>query len=169
MITTSCLFPTLPVLGTLELRSAVTSDGEALIRVHFLRDTPPACPPSPSALLSETERQLRAYLDRKLTRFDLPLAPQGTPFQQTIWRALLHVPYGQTLSYGRLAALAGHPGAARATGAACGRNPIAIIIPCHRIVGAHGRLTGYNGGLERKQSLLALEQTSFTTRPCDSV
>lgn len=161
MATTHCLFPILPLLGPMELCSAMTPDGEALTRVHFLDDTPSLCPASPSALLLEAERQLRAYLARRLTCFDLPLAPSGTPFQQAVWQALCRVPYGQTLSYGRLAALAGHPGAARATGAACGRNPIAIIIPCHRIVGAQGKLTGYNGGLERKKSLLALEQAAM--------
>ena len=109
-------FPSLPVLGPMELCSAITPDGEALIRVHFLTGAPPSCPASPSALLLETERQLRAYLECRLTRFDLPLAPDGTPFQQAVWQALLGVPYGQTLSYGRLATLAGHPGAARATG-----------------------------------------------------
>ncbi len=152
-----CFFPAFPSLGILELSSALTPEGEALTRVHFLCGTPTPCQSSPSALLLEAERQLRAYLDRRLTRFDLPLAPQGTPFQLAVWQALQRVPYGQTLSYGRLAALAGHPGAARATGAACGQNPIAIVIPCHRIVGASGRLTGYNGGLGRKKYLLTLE------------
>ena len=161
--TCNVFLTTLPTLGTLELCSVLTPAGEALTRVHFLHTTPSSCLSSPSALLLEAERQLRAYLEHKLTRFDLPLAPQGTPFQHAVWQALLQVPYGQTLSYGRLAALAGHPGAARATGAACGRNPIAIIIPCHRIVGVQGQLTGYNGGLDRKRYLLALEQAVQTS------
>ena len=90
--------------------------------------------------------------------FDLPLAPSGTPFQRVVWDAISTVPAGVTISYAELARRAGHPGSARAAGAATGRNPIAIVVPCHRIVGADGSLTGYAGGLDRKRALLALEQ-----------
>ncbi|HEX7049748.1 MAG TPA: methylated-DNA--[protein]-cysteine S-methyltransferase [Longimicrobiales bacterium] len=101
--------------------------------------------------------QLDEYFRGERRAFDLPLRPRGTPFQQRVWRALLDIPYGATISYGALAARVGRPGSARAVGRANGTNPIPIIIPCHRVVGADGALTGYGGGIERKQRLLALE------------
>jgi methylated-DNA-[protein]-cysteine S-methyltransferase len=110
-------------------------------------------------LLAEATRQLEEYFDRRRTTFDLPLAPVGTPFRQAVWAALRTIPYGETASYGEIADQLGQPGAARAVGAANGRNPIGIVIPCHRVVGASGGLTGYGGGLERKRFLLALEQS----------
>jgi methylated-DNA-[protein]-cysteine S-methyltransferase len=108
-------------------------------------------------LLRETMRQLQAYFDGRLRAFELPIAPDGTPFQQAVWRAIATVPYGATLTYAALASVAGAPGAARAAGAATGRNPVSIIVPCHRIVGMRGALTGYAGGLDRKRALLGLE------------
>lgn len=101
--------------------------------------------------------QLDAYFAGELTRFDLPLAPCGSDFQQRVWAALQEIPYGGTESYGELAERIGSPGGARAVGLANGKNPIGIIIPCHRVVGADGSLTGYGGGLERKKQLLDLE------------
>jgi len=101
--------------------------------------------------------QLDAYFDGELTRFDLPLAPHGSEFQQRVWAALQEIPYGRTESYGELAERIGSPGGARAVGLANGKNPIGIIIPCHRVVGADGSLTGYGGGIERKKQLLDLE------------
>jgi methylated-DNA-[protein]-cysteine S-methyltransferase len=101
--------------------------------------------------------QLDAYFDGALTCFTLPLAPRGSAFQQRVWAALAEIPYGETESYGELAARIGSPGAARAVGLANGKNPIGIVIPCHRVVGSHGNLTGYGGGLERKKQLLDLE------------
>lgn len=101
--------------------------------------------------------QLAEYFAGKRTEFDLPLAPQGSEFQQRVWREIARVPYGKTISYGELAARAGAPGQARAAGAATGRNPVSLVIPCHRIVGSDGSLTGYAGGLERKRELLELE------------
>jgi methylated-DNA-[protein]-cysteine S-methyltransferase len=101
--------------------------------------------------------QLDAYFAGALTRFTLPLAPRGSQFQQRVWAALQDIPYGQTQSYGELAGLIGSPGAARAVGLANGKNPIGIIIPCHRVVGSNGSLTGYGGGLDRKKQLLDLE------------
>lgn len=98
--------------------------------------------------------QLTAYFRGELRSFTVPLAPVGTPFQQRVWAALREVPYGTTTSYGALAASLGAPGAARAVGLANGRNPIGIVVPCHRVVGATGLLTGYGGGLARKQWLL---------------
>jgi methylated-DNA-[protein]-cysteine S-methyltransferase len=101
--------------------------------------------------------QLAEYFAGKRRDFDLPLAPQGSDFQQRVWDALLRVGYGRTSTYGALARALARPAAARAVGAAVGRNPIAIVVPCHRIIGADGSLTGYAGGLDRKTSLLALE------------
>ena len=113
-------------------------------------------------LLVEAARQLRAYFDRDLKEFDLPLAPQGSDFQQRVWAQLLGVGWGETASYGEIAHRLGHTNAAsRAVGLANGRNPIPIVIPCHRIIGANGTLTGYAGGLDRTQLLLELEQDAL--------
>ncbi|MHC0431931.1 methylated-DNA--[protein]-cysteine S-methyltransferase [Streptomyces sp. O3] len=101
--------------------------------------------------------QLRAYFARELKEFDLPLRLDGTPFQRRVWAGLLEIPYGEIRSYGELAEALGRPGAARAVGLANGKNPISIIVPCHRVVGANGSLTGYGGGLERKRRLLEFE------------
>lgn len=101
--------------------------------------------------------QLAAYFAGRLTEFTLPLAPAGTPFQRRVWAGLRAIPYGETLSYGQLANKIGNPTAARAVGLANGRNPIAVVIPCHRVIGSDGSLTGYGGGLDRKRYLLDLE------------
>jgi methylated-DNA-[protein]-cysteine S-methyltransferase len=106
----------------------------------------------------EAIRQLKAYFTGRLHVFDLPLKLEGTPFQLKVWKALQRIPYGETLSYGELARRIGRPGAHRAVGAANGRNPLSIVIPCHRVIGASGKLTGYGGGLEAKERLLALER-----------
>ncbi|MGH3843780.1 MAG: methylated-DNA--[protein]-cysteine S-methyltransferase [Pseudonocardiaceae bacterium] len=106
----------------------------------------------------EVIRQLKEYFAAQRTEFDVPVTLVGTPFQRTVWAALREIPYGETVSYGQLAAQIGRPGAARAVGLANGRNPIGIIVPCHRVVGAAGALTGYGGGLERKHYLLQLER-----------
>ncbi len=103
-------------------------------------------------------QQLHEYFARKRTVFTIPIAPAGTAFQQRVWTALRTIPYGETRSYGQLAAAIGNRSAMRAVGAANGRNPISIIVPCHRVIGSDGTLTGYGGGLERKQFLLDLEQ-----------
>jgi methylated-DNA-[protein]-cysteine S-methyltransferase len=108
-------------------------------------------------LFRETIRQLHEYFAGSRTRFDVPLAPAGTPFQRRVWDAIRDVPYGETITYGELARRCGRPAAVRAAGAATGRNPITVIVPCHRIVGSGGALTGYAGGLDRKRALLALE------------
>lgn len=108
-------------------------------------------------LLAETVRQLDEYFAGKRHDFDLPLAPQGTPFQQKVWAALRQIPYGTTASYGQIAATMGNPKASRAVGMANNRNPIAIIIPCHRVIGSDGSLVGYGGGLPIKKQLLELE------------
>jgi methylated-DNA-[protein]-cysteine S-methyltransferase len=102
-------------------------------------------------------RQLREYFDGQRTEFDLRLSMDGTGFQQRVWAALQTIPYGQTVSYGQLADRLGQPTASRAVGLANGKNPVSIIVPCHRVVGADGSLTGYGGGIERKRYLLAHE------------
>jgi methylated-DNA-[protein]-cysteine S-methyltransferase len=116
-----------------------------------------AGPHSTEPLLLEAEAQLHAYFAGELERFELPLAPRGTAFQLSVWQALQEIPYGSTTTYSELAAALGRPSACRAVGAANGRNPLAVIVPCHRVIGASGALTGYGGGLERKRRLLALE------------
>lgn len=120
------------------------------IGAHWRED--PRAPP-----LRECAAQLSEYFAGRRRVFDLPLAPEGTAFRQRIWREIARVPFGETISYAALAARAGAPGAARAAGAATGRNPLAIVVPCHRIVGSSGEITGYAGGVERKARLLALE------------
>lgn len=105
----------------------------------------------------EAVRQLDAYFAGKLRRFDLPLAPEGTPFQRTVWEELQRIPYGETISYGELARRVGNPNASRAAGLANGSNPIAIVIPCHRVIGSTGKLTGFGGGIEVKRRLLEIE------------
>lgn len=113
--------------------------------------------PAPSALLREARLQLEEYFAGRLKKFSLPLAPEGTDFMQAVWKELERIPYGGTASYKQIAGRIGRPGAARAVGMANNKNPIAIIIPCHRVVGADGRLVGYAGGLDVKKALLALE------------
>ena len=109
-------------------------------------------------VLAEAVRQLTAYFEGELTAFDLPLDPHGTEFQRRVWAELLRIGYGETRSYGEIAARLGHTNAAsRAVGLANGRNPIPIVIPCHRVIGADGSLTGYAGGMDRKKTLLDLE------------
>ncbi|QIQ01816.1 methylated-DNA--[protein]-cysteine S-methyltransferase [Streptomyces liangshanensis] len=105
----------------------------------------------------EVRRQLAAYFAHELTRFELPLNLAGTPFQRSVWAELERIPYGETRSYGELADALGKPGASRAVGLANGKNPVGIIVPCHRVIGSTGGLTGYGGGLDRKQRLLVFE------------
>jgi methylated-DNA-[protein]-cysteine S-methyltransferase len=140
----------------------LTSDGIALTGVHFL-DAEPASRSSGAAVpvLAEARRQLERFLDGRQRDFHLPLAAQGTPFQQRVWSELTATPYGATTSYADIALRLGMArGASRAVGLATGANPIAIVVPCHRVIGASGTLTGYAGGLDRKRFLLGLEATS---------
>jgi methylated-DNA-[protein]-cysteine S-methyltransferase len=115
--------------------------------------------------LPEAVRQLEEYFAGNRRNFDLPLHLNGTEFQRRVWRALTEIPYGETWSYGELAKRIGNPNASRAVGLANGRNPIAILVPCHRVIGADGSLTGYGGGLQRKQWLLAHEGLQGSQRP----
>ncbi|MFD7071816.1 methylated-DNA--[protein]-cysteine S-methyltransferase [Streptomyces sp. NPDC059913] len=114
---------------------------------------------------TEPVRQLDAYFAGELRDFDLPLRLDGTPFQREVWALLQHIPYGETRSYGELAEELGKPGASRAVGLANGKNPVGIIVPCHRVVGASGSLTGYGGGLDRKQRLLSFESGTADDTP----
>ncbi|MEV7375431.1 methylated-DNA--[protein]-cysteine S-methyltransferase [Streptomyces sp. NPDC090301] len=144
----------------------VAVDG-VLSRVHMTgqRHRPPEetfGEPDPRPF-GEAIRQLDAYFAGELTEFELPLNLIGTPFQLRVWEGLLRIPYGETRTYGELAEELGNPGASRAVGLANGKNPVSIIVPCHRVVGAGGGLTGYGGGLDRKQRLLAFE--SGTAEP----
>ena len=109
-------------------------------------------------LILECKNQLEEYFAGKRKTFDLPLAPKGTDFQQKVWKALKKIPYGETRTYGEIAVAIGNPKAARAVGMANNKNPIGIIVPCHRVVGANGKLVGYAGGMEKKEWLLHLEQ-----------
>jgi methylated-DNA-[protein]-cysteine S-methyltransferase len=145
-------------VGTLTL---VALDGVlAGLYMDLQRHRPPSemfGDPDPTPF-TEVIRQLDEYFGGQRTAFDLPMNLVGTPFQRTVWAALRQIPYGETWSYGQLAERIGRPGAARAVGLANGRNPIGIIVPCHRVVGATGDLTGYGGGLQRKQHLLDFER-----------
>ncbi len=140
----------------------LVSNGEALTALHMEQTRYPMeldegaredRKPFKSAIA-----QLDAYFAGELRDFDLPLAPQGTPFQSRVWKALQDIPFGETTSYGDLAAGVGDRKASRAVGLANGRNPIGIVVPCHRVIGANGSLTGYGGGMERKRWLLAHEK-----------
>jgi len=118
---------------------------------------------SPS-ILDKAVEQLAAYFERRLRQFDLPLDLRGTPFQLAVWDELLHIPYGQTLTYGEIALEVERPRASQAVGGAVGANPVSIIVPCHRVLGHDGALTGYAYGIERKEALLQLEQAGLQLR-----
>ena len=139
-------------VGLLRLESA---DGARLCAVRLAAAR--TGPERPCPVLAETARQLAEYFAGQRRVFDLPLAAAGTPFQQRVWAALRAIPYGQTRSYGQIAAAIGSPGACRAVGMANNRNPIMIIVPCHRVIGADGRMVGYAGGVRIKEYLLRLE------------
>jgi len=144
-------------IGPIGIRSADGSITE--IRFHAAEtrsDTPPKCD-----VVWIAARQLEEYFAAERRSFDLPLAPAGTAFQQTVWRELTKIPYGGTISYGQLARTIGKPDAVRAVGAANGRNPFPIVIPCHRVIGSDGTLVGFGGGLDAKRFLLGLERGSL--------
>jgi methylated-DNA-[protein]-cysteine S-methyltransferase len=140
-------------IGRLEL----ASNDAALTHIRFGAQGHPTPGRFPD-VLERARHQLARYFDGTLTSFDLPLAPEGTPFQQAVWQALLDIPYGETTNYAALAARIDRPNAVRAVGAANGQNPIPIVIPCHRVIGKNGSLVGFGGGLETKRRLLDLEQ-----------
>lgn len=141
-------------IGIIEEEQAITRilyPGEILEEVVKEEET---------SLLKEAKKQMDAYFANQLQQFDLPLRPVGTPFMQEVWKALLDIPYGELRSYKDIAEAVGRDKAYRAVGLANNRNPIPIIIPCHRVVGANGKLVGYGGGLEIKEYLIELEQKS---------
>lgn len=134
-------------------------EADALVSLRLASEPVPEAPSSP--LAQTTIRQLQEYFNGSRREFDIPFATRGTPFQQRVWDELCRIPYGQTCTYGEIAAAIGKPGAARAVGMACNRNPIWLLIPCHRVVGSGGALTGYEGGLEMKRALLDLERNNY--------
>ena len=146
-----------------KLKLIASDDG--LVAILWDNDRPHGMPPEEliacesHPILAKTERQLEEYFAGKRQSFDLALDMRGTPFQKQVWEALLAIPFGETRSYGELAKQLGSPGASRAVGAANGRNPISIVVPCHRVIGASGKLTGFGGGLENKAHLLSLESS----------
>lgn len=147
------------ILGTFRLEE----EDNAICGLALCPDGVPELEPLPrkvceTPLLQEAEEQLNEYFAGARREFDLPLAPKGTPFQKAVWAEMCRIPYGETCTYGQLAAAIGRPKAARAVGGACHSNPIAILQPCHRVVGRSGSLTGYAYGVEMKQYLLELEQ-----------
>jgi methylated-DNA-[protein]-cysteine S-methyltransferase len=135
------------------------ADGDALCEIRFdVADVPPDAPRVDDGVLGEAARQLRGYSEGLRETFDLPLRPRfGGAFERRVWAYVAAIPYGTTTTYGEIAHALDAPGAARAVGAANGRNPIPLIVPCHRVIGARGALTGYAGGLERKRRLLEHE------------
>jgi methylated-DNA-[protein]-cysteine S-methyltransferase len=118
-----------------------------------------------AAPFAKVKHQLAAYFAGQLQQFDLPLQLQGTAFQQRVWEELNRIPYGSTISYGELARRVGNPNASRAVGLANGRNPVSLIVPCHRVIGANSKLTGYGGGLSRKEALLTFESAVLRDGP----
>jgi methylated-DNA-[protein]-cysteine S-methyltransferase len=140
----------------------LAGDHRALKRLAFVRKGEPEPEDDwladTGGVLDGVRRELDSYFAGRLTRFATPVAPDGTPFQRRVWTALCNIPYGRTVSYGELARTIGADKAVRAVGAANGANPIAIIVPCHRVIGANGSLTGFGGGLPIKRALLDLEQ-----------
>lgn len=139
-------------LGTVR----ISEDGAGICELHFLKEEKGR--KEPTELLERAKQQLLEYLEGRRKEFDLPLSMNGTEFQLRVWKQLQKIPYGETRSYGQVAAMAGNAKAGRAVGMANNRNPIAILVPCHRVIGADGSLTGYGGGLDIKQALLELEQ-----------
>jgi len=157
-------------IGTL----TVVADGDAIVAIWFeaeVADSPAALDRTVEAgagehaILDRAIEQLEEYFRGERTEFELPLAPQGTPFQQKAWLALREIPFGETITYGEQARRLGDPNKSRAVGAANGKNPIPIVVPCHRVVGANGHLTGYAGGLGTKAWLLDHEWRVRLARP----
>jgi len=136
----------------------ITEEDKSVTSLFFGRKKPAGFTEAETPLIKKTAKQLGEYFSGKRKNFDIPLALNGTEFQKTVWRALQTIPYGETRSYKDIAVLAGKPAAARAVGMANNRNPVSIIVPCHRVIGKNGALTGYGGGLDLKKYLLDLEK-----------
>lgn len=139
----------------------IAADETAVTNLYFGREAADGLPIKETFLLRQAAEELHEYLDGVRQTFDLPLAPAGTAFQQTVWQALREIPYGHTRSYQEIAEQIGRPKAYRAVGMANHRNPLAVFIPCHRVIGKDGDLTGYAGGLALKTKLLNLEKARF--------
>lgn len=135
----------------------IAEEAGAITNLFFETEQPPQAEPEETELIQRAYIQLREYLDGKRREFQLPLKPEGTPFQIKDWNELCKIPYGETRSYGEIAAALGKPKGARAVGHANHRNPISVIIPCHRVIGSDGTLVGYGGGMDKKEFLLKLE------------
>ena len=142
----------------------IVASPTAVVAIHLGADVPLAAsrPATDHPIIDAAAAQLAAYFAGELTTFDVPLAPEGTEFQQKVWMLLRAIPYGETRTYGQLATKLRRPTASRAVGAANGRNPLGIIVPCHRVIDASGDLTGYAGGLPMKKWLLAHEQRQLS-------
>jgi len=156
------------------IRDTSYASGEAAFAVRGISFAPEGAPfairdatfiVSETPLIREAAKQLEEYFVGKRKIFDIPLGPEGTPFQRAVWEALLEIPYGETRSYGDIAARIGNPKAARAVGMANNRNPIAVFVPCHRVIGASGKLVGYAGGVDVKKKLLELEKLNAAKHP----
>jgi len=140
----------------------LAGDEHAITAILFEGNAPePGWSEGTTSPLQEAAAQLAAYFAGERRAFELPLAPRGTPFQRRVWDELLRIPYGETISYGELARRVGNANASRAVGLANGQNPLPIVVPCHRVIGANGKLTGYGGGLPIKARLLELERPSL--------
>jgi methylated-DNA-[protein]-cysteine S-methyltransferase len=149
-------------IGLIQLRGTDRALTGVFMEKHRHEPARPEDAIQDPAPLREAQRELEEYFAGERRDFSIPLAATGTPFQMQVWEALRAIPYGETISYGELARRIGNPKAVRAVGLANGRNPISIIVPCHRVIGANGTLTGYGGGLERKRFLLAFERGENT-------
>jgi methylated-DNA-[protein]-cysteine S-methyltransferase len=139
----------------------LTTDGSALTGLHFGEHPVPGDRDDAHPVLRAAAAQLAEFFAGERKAFDMPLAPTGTEFQMRVWEQLRLIPYGTTISYGELARRVGNPAASRAVGLANGRNPIAIVVPCHRVIGANGALTGFGGGMDAKKTLLDLEAATL--------
>ncbi|WP_027965861.1 methylated-DNA--[protein]-cysteine S-methyltransferase [Halomonas halocynthiae] len=146
-----------PPPGTVRGLILIRANQSALTRVDFINEAAAHHAPQPNTLTQSASHQLAEYFSGQRQHFDLPLAPAGTDFQRRVWQALTEISFGETCSYGELAGRVGSKGGQRAVGAANGKNPISVIIPCHRVIGSNGKLTGYAGGIDRKQWLLSFE------------
>jgi len=141
-------------------RIGIEENGSAITKIYFINndEQEEILEKNETALLKEAIKQLNEYFDGERSSFDLKLQPQGTEFQNKVWKALIEIPFGETRSYGEIAKIIGNEKASRAVGMANNKNPIAIIVPCHRVIGANGKLVGYAGGLHIKEMLLNLEK-----------
>lgn len=136
----------------------ICSNGNAITHIFSGTAAPDGYLVGETALIKEAARQIGAYFAGRRKQFDLPVEEEGTQFEKNIWKTLRSIPYGKTWSYGEVAAAVGKPGAYRAAGRACGRNPLLIVTPCHRVIGTDGSLTGFAAGIEMKRFLLSLER-----------